>query len=300
VSVAPPAAYAVARRSHRDTALRTPMGWQTASLPGRRRSWLIAGGVVGALSVVTAAVLTLIGDGEPREPREPSSHAHAVSPDSTAAAPAAVTPRPVASGDFGPASEAAPPRRVPGEAPEAREARAAVPPAAPAPAEPSVPAAPARDPRGDVRRPPVAPRPRDRSPGAVSRPGRDAAPPDTAPRRSRDRAAEVREPDAAPSGRPAADQEATTARPEEPRTTERSETAASGSAAISTGELGALYHAVQTEIEQQPASSQQDLLNQLAMLNILRALTESQQAREDAAAQLQKLRQRMHDRKSGR
>jgi hypothetical protein len=36
------------------------------------------------------------------------------------------------------------------------------------------------------------------------------------------------------------------------------------------------------------------------MLNIMRAMRESQQARDDAAAQLSKLRQRVRDRKAGR
>ncbi|TMQ11065.1 MAG: hypothetical protein E6J91_24315 [Deltaproteobacteria bacterium] len=42
---------------HRDTALRTPLGWQTASLPNRRRSWLIGGFAIGAVAVIAAAVL---------------------------------------------------------------------------------------------------------------------------------------------------------------------------------------------------------------------------------------------------
>src|SRR6185436_4836323 len=88
VPMAPPAgAYGVPRRSpspHRDTALRTPMGWQTASLPRRRRSWLIAGAAIGALSIVVAAVLTLTDDGEP------SSRAHLAVSSPTTAAPGAV------------------------------------------------------------------------------------------------------------------------------------------------------------------------------------------------------------------
>jgi hypothetical protein len=57
---------------------------------------------------------------------------------------------------------------------------------------------------------------------------------------------------------------------------------------------------MKAEIEHLPEASRQDLLNELVMLDILRALTGSQEARDDAAAQLRKLRQRIHDRKSGR
>jgi hypothetical protein len=56
--------------------------------------------------------------------------------------------------------------------------------------------------------------------------------------------------------------------------------------------------AVKSEIEHLPEASRQDLLGQLTMLNIMRAMRESQQTRDDAAAQLWKLQQRMHDRKS--
>ena len=87
------------------------------------------------------------------------------------------------------------------------------------------------------------------------------------------------------SGAPAAP-----ARPEPPAT----------ATAISSAELGRLYDVVKAEIEQLPDASRQDLLGQLAMLNIMRAMRESQQARDEATVQLWKLRQRMHDRKSAR
>src|SRR5262249_54580048 len=106
VSLAPPAgAYGQPRRSpHRDTALRTPLGWQTASLPGRRQSRLIAGAAIGVLSVVTAVVLTLRDDGEP------SSRAHpAISGSAT------VTPGPATGASISPASSPAP-ASVPGPA----------------------------------------------------------------------------------------------------------------------------------------------------------------------------------------
>lgn len=112
----------------------------------------------------------------------------------------------------------------------------------------------------------------------VSRAGHDAAAPDAAPGRVRERASLVREPDAAAPAHPEA---------------------APPPTAISTAELGKLYDAVKAEIEQLPEASRQDLLGQLAMLNILRAMTESQQARDEAAVQLRQLRQRMHG-KAGR
>jgi serine/threonine-protein kinase len=348
---APPAAgYGLPRRPHRDTALRTPMGWQTASLPGRRRSWLIAGVVVGALSIVTAAVLTLTSDGEP------SSHAHAVNPDPTAASPvAAAAPRspaparvapasaskpPGPNGDSGSPIDEPPPGRAAGEDRAAETPVAA--PAAPAPADHRPPGTPVRDPRGDGRRATAAAIRRDRSPEPASRPDHDAAAPDTAPRRVRDRAPEVREPDAATPARPsAAAPEPRPAKPAPPRADERTETAGAGGPAggaggrtprgtdersetagaggpagsaggraprgtdapptgISAAELGDLYAAMKAEIEHLPEASRQDLLNELVMLDILRALTGSQEARDDAAAQLRKLRQRIHDRKSGR
>jgi tRNA A-37 threonylcarbamoyl transferase component Bud32 len=349
---APPAAgYGLPRRPHRDTALRTPMGWQTASLPGRRRSWLIAGVVVGALSIVTAAVLTLTGDGEP------SSHAQAVNPGTTAASPvAAAAPRSPAPARVAPASASKPPgpngdsgspidEPRPGRA--AGEDRVAEPPAAapaaPAPADHHPPGTPVRDPRGDGRRPTAAAIRRDRSPEAASRPDHDAAAPDAAPRRVRDRAPEVREPDVATLARPdAAVPAARSAKPAPSRADERSETVGAGGPAgggaggrsprgidersetagaggsaggaggkaprgidapptgISAAELGELYAAVKAEIEQLPEASRQDLLNELVMLDILRALTGSQEARDDAAAQLRRLRQQMHDRKTGR
>jgi hypothetical protein len=119
----------------------------------------------------------------------------------------------------------------------------------------------------------------------VSHAGNDTPAPDTAARHVRERAAEVRDPAAAAPVRPEAaaparSEAATPTRPEPP--TE-----------ISTAELGKLYDAVKAEIEQLPEASRQDLLGQLAMLNILRAMTGSQQARDEAAVQLRQLRQRM-------
>jgi hypothetical protein len=127
----------------------------------------------------------------------------------------------------------------------------------------------------------------------VSHAGHDAAAPDPAPGRVRERASEVREPDAAapvrpPAAAPDRADAAAPARPEPPAT----------ATAISSAELGRLYDVVKAEIEQLPEASRQDLLGQLAMLNIMRAMTESQQARDDAAVQLRQLRQRMRG-KSG-
>jgi hypothetical protein len=131
----------------------------------------------------------------------------------------------------------------------------------------------------------------------VSRAGHDAPAPD-APGRVRERASEVREPDAAapvrPEAAPARTDAAAPARPEAaPARTVAAAPARPEPPEISAAELARLYDAVKAEIEQQPEASRQDLLGQLAMLNILRAMRESQQARDDAAVQLQQLRQRM-------
>jgi hypothetical protein len=251
---------------------------------------LIAGVVVGALSVVTAAVLTLAKDDD-----ESSSHTHLAIPGPVASPGAvAAAPSPAPASVPAPVSVPTPPSvpspiRDPGPAidePRARESRAvAASPSEAASAEAS-PVGAVRNPR-DGRRPTAAPvRPRDRSPEAVPRPGNAAATPDTAPGRVRERAPEDRAPDAAAH-------EARPARPEPPRI----DGPAPG---ISTAELGKLYDAVRAEIEQQPEASRQDLRGQLAMINILRAMRESQQTRDDAAAQLWKLRQRMSDRKATR
>lgn len=121
----------------------------------------------------------------------------------------------------------------------------------------------------------------------VSRAGHD----DAAPGRVRERASQVREPDAVaavhPQAAPRTDA-AAPARPEPPPARPEPPPAA-----ISAAELGKLYDAVKAEIEQLPEASRQDLLGQLAMLNILRAMTGSQQARDEAAVQLRQLRQRM-------
>jgi serine/threonine protein kinase len=279
----PPGGYGLPRRPpHRDTALRTPLGWQTASLPGRRRSWLIGGAVGGMLAIVAAAVLTRTltkGDGEP------SSGDRVAIPGSAAAAPGAATDAPSAPS---PAVSPSPPGD-PG--PAIDEARLSG----------NQPGAPAPDLRGDGRRtPPASIRPRDQSSERVPRAGNTAAVPDPAPRRVRDREPEVHEPEvresdaAAPARPPAAPHEARPTRPEPPRSE------GPPPPGISTAELGKLFDAVKADIEQLPEASRRDLLDQLVMLNIMRAMRGSQQALDDAAAQLWKLRQQMRDRKAGR
>jgi hypothetical protein len=161
-------------------------------------------------------------------------------------------------------------------------------------AEASSVGAPVRDPRDGRRSTAAAIRAGDRNPEPVPHPGHAAVAPDTAPRRVRERAPEVRE--RAPEVREpdAAAHAARPVRPEPPRV----DAPAPG---ISTAELGRLYDAVKAEIEQlPPEASRQDLLGQLAMINILRVMRESQPSWDDAAAQLWKLRQRMRDRKAGR
>jgi hypothetical protein len=301
VNLAPPPAGAYGppvRPPHRDTALRTPLGWQTAALPGRRRSWLIGGAVVGTLSIAAATVLTLTrGDGAPSSGDRIAISDPAAGVPGAAGAPSApapaIAPRPAIApsptGDPGPVIDAARPSA-------ADEARAAATlPAAPAAAGGSQLGAPARGPRGDGRRPPPAPlRPRDRDLEPVPRAGNTAGGPDPAPRRIPGREPEVPEPDAAAPARPdTAAHEARPTRSEPPR----GEGPPTG---LSAAELGKLFDAVKTEIEQLPEASRRDMLDQLVMLNIMRAMRESQQARDDAAAQLWKLRHRMRDRKAGR
>jgi hypothetical protein len=97
--------------------------------------------------------------------------------------------------------------------------------------------------------------------------------------RTRSRAAETPDADAAPA---------------------RTDPAPAVPTGISAAELGTLFDVVRREIAQLPEASQHDLLDQLAMLNIMRAMRESQAARDEAASQLSRLRQRARDRRAGR
>ena len=126
----------------------------------------------------------------------------------------------------------------------------------------------------------------------VPRGGNAAAGPDSAPRRVRE--PEVRAPDAAPTR-----SDATSApRPRAPRAEPaRDDGPPTG---LTPRELATLYDAASADIAQLPKASQGDLLAQLAMLNIMRVLRASQPVRDDAAAQLWKLRQRVDERKAGR
>jgi serine/threonine-protein kinase len=84
---------------HRDTALRTPLGWQTALLPGRRRPWLIGGAAVGTACVIAAAVLSFTG----MTRDEPVTGDRLVGPGSAPAAPTApASPASPRSGDAKP------------------------------------------------------------------------------------------------------------------------------------------------------------------------------------------------------
>ncbi|HEX3762019.1 MAG TPA: serine/threonine-protein kinase [Kofleriaceae bacterium] len=297
------------RRPHRDTTLRTPLGWQTASLP-TRRSWLIGGLVVGALSILTATVLTLTRtDGEPR-----SSDRVAIS-GSSAVASAGAPAVPVA-----PVAPAAPARvpSAPITAPTTAPITASSPPIvaspaaepAPPPPDSASPDAPAREPGGDGKRPVAAPaRSHERNSEQVSRASNATAAPDPALRHVREREPErepeVRAPDAAIARSAAGASASTPARPDpgahETRAARPEPPRDDGPpVGLTPTELGRLYDSVNTEIAQLPKASQGDVLAQLALLNIMRVLREAQPVRDDAAAQLWKLRQRLRDRKAGR
>jgi serine/threonine-protein kinase len=261
---------------HRDTALRTPLGWQTASLPGRRRSWLIGGVAVGTASVIAAVVLALIGDPEGTT-RTASGRIAAPSAAEPPPLPAAATitnvqppvPNPAHAAISGNPVDASPTI-------VAEPSRSEPPIAAPAPNSRSVATAqvtPKRVPPTPARvRPPAAAAP------AASREPIDEPTPAPPPAGSRPRAAETPDADAAPA------------------TTDPPPAVPTG---ISAAELGTLFDVVRHEIAQLPEAGQHDLLDQLAMLNIMRAMRESQAARDEAASQLSRLRQRARDRRAG-
>jgi serine/threonine-protein kinase len=267
-------------RRHRDTALRTPLGWQTASLPGRRRSWLIGGVAVSTASVIAAVVLALTGDPEggtrtasgriaaPSAAEAPPLPAAATTtnvqlpvPNPAEAAAAAISGNPV---DASPTIVAEPSRSEPPIATPAPDSRSV---ATPQVTAKRVPPTPARV------RPPAAAAP------AASREPIDEPAPAPPPARTRSRAAETPDADAAPA---------------------RTDPLPAVPTGISAAELGTLFDVVRHEIAQLPEASQHDLLDQLAMLNIMRAMRESQAARDEAASQLSRLRQRARDRRAGR
>ncbi|HMG55428.1 MAG TPA: protein kinase, partial [Kofleriaceae bacterium] len=120
----PGGGYGAPRRPpHRDTALRTPLGWQSSSLPGRRRSWLIGGAVLGTACVLAAAVVITVWtdradpvasdsifSGDRRPPAAPPAPVAAAAP-TVAGAPSSdvgAVAAPAAPGDVGAAAAAAP------------------------------------------------------------------------------------------------------------------------------------------------------------------------------------------------
>jgi hypothetical protein len=141
---------------------------------------------------------------------------------------------------------------------------------------------------GEVKRAVAPERGRSKSAGgaAVGR-GDD---PTAGPRRAPDAAPERREPvpGEAPEPRPA--------RADPPRV-ERAPAVAPG---ISAADLGHLFDAVKSEIEELPEANRRGLLDRLAMINIMSAMRGSQEQRDEAAARLVEVRQRARDRKATR
>lgn len=276
------------RPPHRDTALRTPLGWQTSSLPGRRRSWLIGGGVVGVAGIAAAAVLSLWW-ANPDEPGSSDRAAIASPVPAVAAAPASARTDEAGAARAGAEISGGAPAPADRATPSTTDAAARGSSLAPAAGRPQLDAAPAR-PGGDGRHIAAVPgRTRGKPPGIATRDGREPASsePEPAPERVRER--QVRAPEVA-------EQEARRVRADPPPG-DPLPVVPSG---ISAAELGKLFDEVKAEIEQLPEAGRRDLYDQLAMLNIMRAMRESQQARDAAAAHLAKLRQRVRDRKAGR
>jgi serine/threonine protein kinase len=316
----PPNAYAphAPPQRHRDTGLRTPLGWQTASHPARRRrSWLLGSAALVAAGIVAAVAITW------------SSDRDAASPGLTVATPGPIGPPPSErSAAAAPAIPApsAPPTSAPAPNEPATSAATAAPSAASPSAPPSAPnmapppidtaaaapAAPARSP-SDTRRTalpsrrskPASPRPEPASPAAQR--AADSSPPGPEP------AAEVRRPAEPsrvdrPAERPAeplrvdrpAERPAEPPRvdrPAEPPPTEHAAPAAAAPPAGTTANaLGVLFDQVKHEIEAIPTDRQKELLDQLAMIGVTRAMIGSQFQRDEAAAKLARLRMRVRER----
>jgi serine/threonine-protein kinase len=266
----PPVPHGAPEQVHRDTAMRTPLGWQTASPPSRRRPWLIGMAAIGAACVVAAAVLTVMwtDHSEPvaSERNAPPGSAVAAAPPAPEPAPAPAPAPPVAAQPA--AAQPAPSQSAPSPSPVAV-----------APAEPA--AAAAEPPRAS----PVRVSRDKRAAVATGRPRKPVDPP----------------PPAAPPVRIAASPEpAPAAAPPPTAPPPAAAPPASVPTGISAADLGKLFDEVKAELEQLPEASQRGLIDQLGMVNIMRAMRESQQSRDDAAAQLAKLRHRVRERRAGR
>jgi serine/threonine-protein kinase len=270
-------------RRVRDTAIRTPLGWQSASLPGRRRSWLIGGAVVGTAGLVVAAALTLAAaDQDGADSVEPTANA-ALQPASRAPAlpPPAVAPTRLAEAPTPPAAVPAPTvppaptaaidaRPVP-EAPSAA-ALPANPPATRAPVRAASTSKPAAS-SGSVRgKPGAAPR----APVAPVAPASDPLPRAESPRTEPQRA----EPP----------------RAEPPRTELQHTEPMSPPSGASSGALGVLVEQFQKEIQDLPEKHKAELLNELRLLDIMGAMrSKSQKVRDDAALKLSRLLARVRE-----
>jgi serine/threonine-protein kinase len=286
------------RAPARDTALRTPLGWPVTSGPSRRRPWLIAGVVVGAASIATAAVLSLTSP----NPDEPASGARPAASGSAAAT----------AGATGTSGSAAAP--APDPAPAGRPAAASAQPAEP---DADAPASAATDiaspaPRGSAAPPPdverklrdlghrpaLAPaRVRDKetvpSGGTpVTHPDLESSDPapvrppprEVAPRESQAPGADVRGQDARP------------ARAEEPRAV----TLPAAPVGIAPGELANLFDMVGREIRQLPGDEQADLLEQLSRFDIMTEMRAEAARRDRVAAQLTQIRDEVRRRRTPR
>jgi hypothetical protein len=292
-----------AQGSHRDTSLRTPLGWQTASLPGRRRSWLIGGAAVGTACV--AAVVLLFTSVLRDEPAEADRSAGLFSVAATGSA----RPQPPSSGDPRPAAdpathEASEPAVA--RTPVASPAVARTPVASPAVADhragqsdraevgrgagdrrsAAMPVAKqvdaVRSPADDERKrvPPTPPR----KAGGASSPRGSTAPRSAGGSRAGASAADVA---AAPEREPATRAPAVETRDARPTRSDPPGTSnPRPHVAISAAALRGLYDATWAEIVPLPPAKKADLTSQMLVFKINDALRAKDAERDRAAAEL--------------
>ena len=333
---APPAAYGAPRartHPHRDTALRTPLGWQTASMPGRRRSWLIGGALIATIGIVVATALTLAnGDQDSQSagdsvasagsaqapPTQPVPRAGSIAPPPATSAPAVPSDRgagPAVPGD--PSAAAAIPADRGGAGAAATDRDAAVraaPSAADARRTAAMASPPAGPTRGDVRRGATASSRGKPATGAAG-PGDSGRTESASPARAVDRTPHPREPNAQ-AVRPRADPpHAEDPPPSPPAATAaaapslaaRSPAAAPPAPAataaplhgVSAHDLSVLLDQVRAEVQQVTDDHRQELLDQLAVIGVQRAMTSREQKdRDEAAVKLSKLLARVREHKA--
>jgi serine/threonine-protein kinase len=301
--------------AHRDTSLRTPLGWQTSSFPNRRRSWLIGGAAVGTAGLITAAILLLSGaDDEPAADRAavPTSRdttaresgartPGTATPDTPAAATGLVdrTAAPPPADPTAPAPTAPAPAAPDGKAPS--DVSAAGPTDAP---DPRAAGTPVRSRDDDHRRAPA--RPGRKPSGTSTTPSRtagDAAagtsatavasssgpvtdPTAASPREPTAREPAVREPDIREPAKPAARPEAPRSAPAKPPT------------GVSPTALHTLFDTVWRELGQLPADKKSDLTGQMLVFKINDAMFGTAADRDVAAAQLTRILEEVRRRKA--